>query len=298
VVAVKRYLGGATTPRRTILPLVDEIASLSGPADLINDLLFLFGSVYLPVNMTNIIFSKSDGSVPITPLGKIYQKHDTTNPATQPIMAENDLHSNDGKGLHDILSTKGAKALLKANSAWRAAYTDLASMTEKTPTVWNILHTGIQLAKTTPIKIPGWIDDDLPSSLIADAWVGAQQTFGALWIKQPPTVTFSPEVTVNPEVVANLYATATKDPPKKASPRPSLYLTRTEKVPQARTKAKQAYTTATYLHLTIPISVQAVTAFSEDDTALFSAIQEIWEAILPVEPNKTHILLWNDPDQV
>jgi hypothetical protein len=41
VVSVKRYLGGATTPRRTILPLVDGIASLSGPLDLINDLLSL-----------------------------------------------------------------------------------------------------------------------------------------------------------------------------------------------------------------------------------------------------------------
>jgi hypothetical protein len=38
----KRYLGGATTPRRTLLPLVDGIASLTGPADLINDLLSLF----------------------------------------------------------------------------------------------------------------------------------------------------------------------------------------------------------------------------------------------------------------
>jgi hypothetical protein len=43
VVTVKRYLGGATTPRRTILPPVDGIASLNGPADLIDDLLlFLF----------------------------------------------------------------------------------------------------------------------------------------------------------------------------------------------------------------------------------------------------------------
>jgi hypothetical protein len=48
VVAVKRYLGGATTPRRTILPLVDGIASLNGPADLINDLL-----LYSVLNLQN-----------------------------------------------------------------------------------------------------------------------------------------------------------------------------------------------------------------------------------------------------
>jgi hypothetical protein len=41
-----------------------------------------FGSVYLPVNLTNIIFSKSDAPIPITPLGKIYNKHDPNNPAT------------------------------------------------------------------------------------------------------------------------------------------------------------------------------------------------------------------------
>jgi hypothetical protein len=39
VVAVKRYLGGASTPRWPILPPVDGIASLNGPVDLINDLL-------------------------------------------------------------------------------------------------------------------------------------------------------------------------------------------------------------------------------------------------------------------
>jgi hypothetical protein len=164
-------------------------------------------------------------------------------------------------------------------------------MTEKSPIVWHILHTGIRLAKTTPLKIPGWIDDDLPSSLIADAWVGcAQKTFGALWVKQPPSVlTFSPQV-------PNPYATATKETPK-ASPRPALYLTRTKKAPQARKSAKQAYTTATYLHLTIPISVQGIKAFAKAEAALFSAIQDIWEALLSVGPHKTHILPWYESDQ-
>jgi hypothetical protein len=100
----------------------------------------VFGFVYLPVNLTIIIFSKSDGPMPTTPLGKIYQKHDATKPATQRITAEADLHSDDGKGLRDILSTKVAKAILTANSSWQAAYTNLASMTEKSPIVWHMLH--------------------------------------------------------------------------------------------------------------------------------------------------------------
>jgi hypothetical protein len=162
-------------------------------------------------------------------------------------------------------------------------------MTEKAPIVWHILHTGIRLAKTKPLQIPGWIDDNLPSSLIADAWVGAQETFGALWLKLSPGVTFSPQVT-------NPYATGTKEPPK-ASPRPTLYLTRIKKSPQARKSAKKAYTTVTFLHLTIPIAVQGLKGFAEAEAALFSAIHEIWEALLSVGPHKTHILPWYEPDQ-
>jgi hypothetical protein len=45
VVAGNRYRGGATTPRRTLLPLVDGITSLNGPLVLINDLLFFFKNV-------------------------------------------------------------------------------------------------------------------------------------------------------------------------------------------------------------------------------------------------------------
>jgi hypothetical protein len=154
----------------------------------------VFGSVYLPKNISKSIYSKADAPIPITPLGNIYIKHSPQNVDTRPITSEDDLHSDDGTGLHDILSSQKAKAMLQANSTWRAAYTNLASLPVKSPEAWYILGTGIRLAKTKPLQIPGWIDDDLSSSLLADAWVGAQETFGALW-KTPSTgVTFSPEV--------------------------------------------------------------------------------------------------------
>jgi hypothetical protein len=73
------------------------------------------------------------------------------------------------------------------------AYTNLASLSDKSPDTWRILSTGIRLAKTKPVLIPGWIDDELPSSLLADAWVGAQETFGALWKTSTTGVTFPPK---------------------------------------------------------------------------------------------------------
>jgi hypothetical protein len=84
----------------------------------------------LPDNLTNTIYSKTNAPIPITPLGKIYIKHDPHNIATQPITSELDLHSNDGTGLHDIISTKEVKAILKANATWQVPYTNLAGMTE------------------------------------------------------------------------------------------------------------------------------------------------------------------------
>jgi hypothetical protein len=82
VVAVKRYLGGATTPRRTILPLMDEIASLSGPADLINDLLIQILLASHGYDMGALIHSASGSTMdpssefrPVAQLAGIFADH-------------------------------------------------------------------------------------------------------------------------------------------------------------------------------------------------------------------------------
>jgi hypothetical protein len=248
----------------------------------------VFGAVYLPANITKTIYSKKNPPAPITPLGKIYSKHDRDNPATHPVTSEDDLHSDDGTGLHDILSEQTSKAMLKSNITWRATYTNLARLTEKSTAVWHLLNTGIRLAKTQPIQIPGWIDEDLASSLIADAWVGAQETFGALWTP-PPGVTFSPQVAE---------PAPGKKTPTKACPRLFLYITRTKKAPKVKKPPKTTYSTVTFLHLSLPIAVQGVKGFADAETELFAAVHGIWEAFLSVEPHKTHILPWFEPGQV
>jgi hypothetical protein len=198
----------------------------------------VFGAVYLPANTTKTIYSKTNKPTPITPLRKIYMKHNRDNLATQPVTSEGDLHSDNGTGLQNILSEQPSKAILKANITWRATYTNLARLTEKSTAVLHLLNTGIRLAKPQPIQIPGWVDEDLVSSLIADTWVGAQETFGALRAKPPPGVTFSPQVEEP--------AQGTNNPPK-ASPRPSLYITHIKKAPKAKKTPKKSYTTVTFL---------------------------------------------------
>jgi hypothetical protein len=150
--------------------------------------------VYLPKNANKSIYSKANERIPSTPLGNIYTKHSPQNVDTRPVTSDDDLHSDDGTGLHDILSSQKAKAILRVNSTWRAAYTNLTSLPDKIPDPWHLLSTGIRLAKTKPRMIPGWIEDELPSSLLADAWVGVQETFGALWKTSTTGVTFSPQV--------------------------------------------------------------------------------------------------------
>jgi hypothetical protein len=78
----------------------------------------VFGSVYLPKNVTKSIYSKADDHIPITPVGNIYTKHSPQNVDTRRVTSEDDLHSDDSTELHDILSSQKAKAILKANSTW------------------------------------------------------------------------------------------------------------------------------------------------------------------------------------
>jgi hypothetical protein len=198
--------------------------------------------------------------IPITPLlGNIYIKHSPQNVDTRPVTSDDDLHSDDGSGLHDILSSQKAKAILHVSSTWRAAYANLASLPEKSFDTWHILSTGIRLAKTKPLLILGWTDDELTSSLLAGAWVGGQETFGALWKIPTPGVTFSPQV----ETLQTDAKTSTVTPARpKASPRPYLYATRTKKAPPARKAIKPQYSKNTFLHLTIPIAVQGVKGFA------------------------------------
>jgi hypothetical protein len=72
-------------------------------------------------------------------------------------------------------------------------------------------------------------------------------------------------------------------------------VTKSKKAPQARKAAKQQYSKNTFLHLTIPIAVQGIKGFTSAEEELFKAVHEIWEAILSIEPHKTHILPWFEP---
>jgi hypothetical protein len=182
---------------RTPFPGFDErdksyILSISPVVEFWIAAIDVFGSAYLPKHSNKSIYSKANDPIHITPLDNIYTKHSSQNVDTRPVTSEDDLHSDDRSGLQDILSSQKASAILCVNSTWRAAYTNLASLTDKSPDTWNILSTGIRLAKTKPLMIPGWIEDKRSSSLLADAWVGAQETFGALW--KTTGVTFCPQV--------------------------------------------------------------------------------------------------------
>jgi hypothetical protein len=72
-------------------------------------------------------------------------------------------------------------------------------------------------------------------------------------------------------------------------------VTQTKEAPPARKAAKPQYSKNTYLHLTIPIAVQGVKGFATAEEELFKAVHAIWEAILSIEPHKTHILPWLEP---
>jgi hypothetical protein len=106
-------------------------------------------------------------------------------------------------------------------------------------------------------------------------------------IKTTGLVSFSPE----PPKASDL-------PPCPAkSPRPALYLTRSKKAPIQRKGTKKPYKSVTFLRLTLPIAVQGIKGFQTAESDLFAALHEIWETLLSVDPNKTHILPWYDPDQ-
>ena len=42
---------------------------------------------------------------------------------------------------------------------------------------------GIRLASSPPDIHQGWIGDELPATIITEAWVGAGEVFGELWVQ-------------------------------------------------------------------------------------------------------------------
>jgi hypothetical protein len=269
-----------------------------------------FGSVDQPTPDPHAIYSALSTPSPITPIGNLLASFNFQDGNSSPATTEQDLHSDSGDSLHDILSTSITKALLNKYGTWTLTYLNLAENKEKNPELWSLLASGLRLAKTQPLIIPGWIGGSLSPSLIAEAWVGSQQAFGALW-KSPLTFpatgfVLHPVLDTNAAVTPLKTAGSVSFSPKVhahtlqrsvSSPRPSLYLTRTKKAPIKRKDAKKPYNLATFLNLTLRISVQCIMGYQTAESDLFGALHQIWEALLAVEPNKTYILLWYDPDQ-
>jgi hypothetical protein len=93
----------------------------------------VFGPVYVPTPHPNAICSKSEVPMPATPIGMLLANYNFEHGDSSPATTEEDLRSDSGTSLHDLLSSSTAKEVLSHHATWTLAYSNLAELDGKTP---------------------------------------------------------------------------------------------------------------------------------------------------------------------
>jgi branched-subunit amino acid aminotransferase/4-amino-4-deoxychorismate lyase len=152
VVACKHYQGGATTPRRTLLPPVDGIASLNGPSDLIND-------VSIPEYHLQRLHVSADGMGCPLPPDDILTKwlKDAAVACTQNNTTTSNSTTSAGAGSLRLIATKGQEGGVLAANAAAAAAPSSVIISWSPPPTWPESFTLLPLlAPWHPAGAPGW----------------------------------------------------------------------------------------------------------------------------------------------
>ena len=66
---------------------------------------------------------------------------------------------------------------------WKQSWKLLSSKNNVDDAKTTLLMLGIKLSSSPPEIHQGWIGSALPSTNLTNAWVGARQVFGELWIQ-------------------------------------------------------------------------------------------------------------------
>jgi hypothetical protein len=98
----------------------------------------------------------------------------------KPFQTSEKLFEAGDQGAHNIMQK--ALTLLSKHKTWEVLFMHLSKLKVRSAEELTTVEMGLlRLAKTQPNYIPGWVQNKLKSSTIADGWVGAQKVYGFLW---------------------------------------------------------------------------------------------------------------------
>ena len=161
-----------------------------------------------------------------------------------------------------------------------------------------LLMLGIRLASSPPDIHQGWIGDELPATIITEAWVGAGEVFGELWVQdivmeEADTATedsesFTPSMSTPKKTLRFTEASSILKEPSISKKKPigftqPYFRPRSNLKPKKKKGLFRTMVFKTYLELSIPITIQAVTEFGETEEKLLAALTSIWKTLTSID---------------
>ena len=165
----------------------------------------------------------------------------------------------------------------------------------------------IRLASSPPDIHQGWIVDELPSTTITEAWVGAGEVFGEICVHDTVMEEADTAMEDSDEFTSSM-----------STPKKTLRFTEANSIlkepsvskwkligftqpyfrPRSNLKPKKkkgpfrTIVFKTYLQLSIPISIPNVTEFRETEENLLIALTSIWKTLASIDHHRV-ILSWH-----
>jgi hypothetical protein len=263
---------------------------------------------------TPTVFNAKDKPMPNSKAGRSLLLSLSHDRFIKPFQNSEELFQTGPQGAHDIMQK--ALSSLSRHKTWEALFTNLSKLKSRLVEENALVEMGLRLAKTQPKHIPGWVQDELKSSTIADRWVRAQKVYGSLW-HSAIKVSFGDQSTsteLTSAIKAPKYSavTAVKDTathnaieelptllsPVTQAPLTSFYKARTRVAPKTKNKPGKKTKYKTYLKISLPISSTLKESYDEVQKEVFRVLHVVWEALLSIDSRNVFILSWKDNEDI
>ena len=211
-------------------------------------------------------------------------------------------------GAHDLCN-KVARAMTGGSSLdnWKKTWQAFLLKKQFDDLETTLLMLGIRLASSPPDIHQGWIGEELPATIITEAWVGAGEVFGELWVQdtvmeEADTATedsgeVTPSMSTPTKTLRFTEASSILKEPSVSKRKPigftqPYFRPRSNLKPKKKKGLFRTMVFKTYLELSIPISIQAVTEFGETEEKVLAALTSIWRTLTSIDQH-TVILSWH-----